>query len=335
MRVLEDYARFVLDDSSLCSSLKALRHDFQQYTSAFVGRAILHRDTPNDVGTSSKTTTEASRDDLSHVVTAAGKRLGEALRTIEEYLKIEAPSNASQIERLRYRFYDLEQQIARTLHTQNAQLAAVRLCVLVTQSLCKRPWLEAAEQAILGGADCIQLREKEMESGELLHRAKQLVDLCRAHHVVSIINDRPDIALLAGADGVHVGQGDLPAVEVRKIVGPDKIVGVSTHHLDQVRKAVLDGANYIGVGPIFKSTTKPRDILPGLEYATQVARAELPIPAMGIAGISIDRLDQVLATGLRAVAVSGAVIAADDVRSAAREFKQRLTANEPARMSVP
>src|SRR5205085_1676762 len=141
-----------------------------------------------------------------------------------------------------------------------------------------------------------------------------------------IINDRPDIALLSGADGVHVGQDDLPAAEVRKLIGRDKILGVSTHNIEQARQAILDGADYIGVGPVFKSTTKPRDIHPGLAFAQEVV-TELgeKIPAVAIAGINETNVDEVLATGIRAVAVSSAVIGVENVRNVAKKLKEKLS----------
>jgi thiamine-phosphate pyrophosphorylase len=257
------------------------------------------------------------------VVTAAGKRLGEALRTIEEYLKTTDPAAASKVEAIRYRFYAVEQQIAQTLRPAGL-FAHVRLYVLITQALCNRPWLEAAELAIEGGADCLQLREKDLESGELLQRARQLVELCRKHRVISIINDRPDIAILSGADGVHVGQGDLPCTEARKLLGRDKIIGVSTHQLEHARQAVRDGADYIGVGPVFHSSTKPRDFLPGLDYARQIAAAKLPIPAIAIAGITTANVDEVIATGVHGIAVTAAVVGAEDICGAAKEFSKHL-----------
>ncbi|MEA2734342.1 MAG: thiamine-phosphate pyrophosphorylase, partial [Humisphaera sp.] len=211
LRVIEDYARFVLDSEELCGSLKSLRHDFASATGGFVSEAILHRDTPGDVGTQTKTVTEQTRDDVAHVVVAAGKRLGEALRTMEEYLKTGDPLRAHLVETIRYRFYDIEQKIAVTLRSAACLFAKVRLYVLITESVCAKPWREVAEQAILGGADCLQLREKNLESGELLSRARELVAICKSNGAISIINDRPDIALLADADGVHVGQDDLPA----------------------------------------------------------------------------------------------------------------------------
>jgi thiamine-phosphate pyrophosphorylase len=323
LRVVEDYCRFVLDDDALSAALKNLRHDLTSATKAVLAGAILHRDTPGDVGTAIKTESEAARAGLSDVVTAAGKRLGEALRAIEEGLKVVSPADAPAVEAIRYRWYDVEQRVALTLRPAARGFADVRLYVLVTASACKLPWLRAAEEAILGGADCLQLREKDLESGELLRRATQLTELCRRHGVLCIINDRPDVALLAGADGVHVGQGDLPAREVRKLIGHDKLLGVSTHDLAQARQAVLDGADYLGVGPFFRSPTKPRDFVAGPVYARQVVE-QIGIPGVAIAGITAENVDQVLETGIRAVAVTAAVMGCQDVRGAARALKARL-----------
>jgi thiamine-phosphate pyrophosphorylase len=324
LRVIEDYARFVLNDNGLCSRLKQLRHDFAKAISSWVEQAVLFRDTPGDVGTTTKTLAEFQRPDVASIIIAAGKRLGEALRTIEEYLKTTSVADAANIERIRYQFYDLELCITRTLRP-TARFANVNLYVLITQSICKRPWLEVAQAAIAGGADCLQLREKDLEAGELLRRATTLTALCHQHQILCIINDRPDIALLANADGVHLGQDDLPPTEARKILAPEKIVGVSTHTLEQAKKAMLDGADYIGAGPVFKSATKTRTILPGLEFARQVA-AQIPLPAVAIAGISEENLDQVLATGIQAIAITAAIAACDDPRGATARLKAKITA---------
>jgi thiamine-phosphate pyrophosphorylase len=324
LRVAEDYARFVLNSGDLAGGLKLIRHDIAEVLRPWTAEAIIHRDTPGDVGTGIKTEGERQREDLAAIVTAAGKRMGEALRSIEEFLKLAEPGDAARIEALRYRFYDLEQKIALTLRPAN-RFGGVRLYVLITESACNAPWFKTAEMAIEGGADCIQLREKSLESGEFLARATKLAQLCRRHGVICIINDRPDIAVLADADGVHVGQQDLPAQEARKIVGNRKIVGVSTHNIDQARRAVLDGADYIGVGPIFKSPTKPRDFTAGLEYAAAVAGAkEIAIPKVAIAGIGLENVGEVVTSGICAVAVTAAVAGCDDVRSAARKIKAKL-----------
>jgi thiamine-phosphate pyrophosphorylase len=329
LRVMEDYARFIANDGPLAAAIKELRHGLAEVLGPVLAEAVMHRDTPGDVGTTNKTPAELVRPDAGAVAIAAGKRLSEALRSIEEFLKTISPADAAAVETLRYRGYDVEQRLARSLRPAD-RFASVRLYVLVTERHCRGgDWLAAGEAALAGGADCLQLREKELDGGELLRRARLFVELCRRYNALSIINDRADVAFLAGADGVHVGQQDLPAREARRIVGPGKIVGVSTHALSQARQAVADGADYIGVGPVFHSATKPREILPGLELARQIA-AEITVPAVAIAGIALQNVDEVLQTGVRAVAVCAAVMEQDDVAAAARAFKERLAAGRVA-----
>ncbi|MGN6724352.1 MAG: thiamine phosphate synthase [Tepidisphaeraceae bacterium] len=329
MRVIEDYARFVLNHGELCQTLKAMRHRFQGITAPLQAQAIAARDTAGDVGTGLTTESERTRESLGSVLTAACKRLAEALRTIEEYTKLTDPAAAAQIEQLRYQGYDIERAILLTLSPGRERMRGVVLYVLVTESLCRANWLATTEAALLGGADCVQLREKNLEGAELLRRARALVALCRRYNALCIINDRPDIALLSDADGVHVGQGDLPARETRQMLGPDKIVGVSTHAIEQARQAVLDGADYVGVGPIFPSTTKVKSTLAGLSYAEAAAK-ELPIPAVAISGISASNASLLRRAGVRAAAVSSAVIGADDPQAAARMLKQALMSDPAA-----
>jgi thiamine-phosphate pyrophosphorylase len=275
------------------------------------------------VGTGIKTEAEQQRQNLLAVAIAASKRAEEAARALGEYLKILQPPAAIWMENLRYQLYDIEQAVLMRLRPQS-RMAGVRLYVLITESFCKQPWLKTAELAIDGGANCLQLREESLTDRELLQRARQLVDLCRSRGIPCIINNRPDIALAAKADGVHLGQDDLPVHDARRIVGLERIIGISTHNLPQAHQAVADGADYIGVGPIFKSHTKPRDFLPGLEYAEAAAR-QIPIPAIGIAGITAENVDQVRRTGIKAIAVTAAVTASEDVAGAARQLKKLLT----------
>lgn len=325
LRVLEDWARFVRNDAQLASTVKNLRHAVTAATMRLGDDLMLHRDTPGDVGTAIKTDSEAHRADTADVIRAAAKRVGEALRCLAEFAKTHDAALAAELESIRYRFYDVELTFVRMLRPPLHRIADVRLYVLITASCCRGDWLTAAEEAIRGGADCIQLREKDIDSRELLARAQAIVKICRRHDVPCIINDRPDIALLAGADGVHVGQTDLPAAEVRKLLGRDAIVGVSTHNLEQARQAVRDGADYIGVGPIFRSPTKPREFVAGPAFAREVA-GQIDIPAVAIAGITMENVEQVLATGIKAVAVTAAVLGAADVRAAAAELKARMHA---------
>jgi thiamine-phosphate pyrophosphorylase len=324
LRVVEDFVRFGLNDAGLSQALKSIRHELALTTASVADRAVAHRDVGADVGTAISTPSEGARPGERELVLANCKRLGESLRSIEEHLKLLDPAVAGAVEQLRYRFYTVEASIAQRLRPLATRFAQVRLYVLITESACNGDWLVAAKSAIAGGADCLQLREKGMDGGELLRRAHLLVQLCHQHDILCIINDRADIAILSGADGVHLGQSDLSVRDARHLVG-DKLVGISTHEIAHARQAVEDGADYLGVGPIFRSPTKPRDFVAGLDYARQVA-SEIPLPAVGIAGITIENLDPVLATGLKAVAVTQAVAGAEDVEAAAREFKAKLTA---------
>ncbi len=327
LRVTEDYARFVLEDGRLCGQIKELRHDLAAATREVAAEAILHRDTPGDPGRVNKTDAEMRRDDLADVVTAAGKRLGEALRAIEEYLKTISPAQAMMVESIRYRSYTVEQELALTFQPSH-RFDSVQLYVLITESICRRPWLQTAELALLGGADCLQLREKETEAGELLHRARLLTELCRRHGALCIINDRPDVALLSGADGVHLGQDDLPATEARKILGRSALIGVSTHNVAQAHRAQTDGADYIGVGPCFVSGTKPRGYVAGLDWLSEVVK-KVRIPAVAIAGISGTNVDEVMRAGVRRIAVTDAVAASEDPLAAAKALKLRLCEPQP------
>jgi thiamine-phosphate pyrophosphorylase len=319
VRVMEDYARFVLDDAAGSSLLKGFRHDFATAVRMLSADGLLAaRDTPNDVGTAITTPAEGQRGDARDVFTAAAKRLPEALRTIEEYGKIVSPDFAARIEALRYRAYELEARIA-SRGERVARLAKCRLYVIVTASLCRGDWLEVTRQAIDGGAGCIQLREKGLEDGDLLRRARQLVAVCRERGVLCIINDRPDIARLADADGVHLGQTDMSVGDARRIVGADRLIGLSTHNPDQLREAIAIAPDYIAVGPMFPSTTKPQDHVPGVALLAE-AVASTHIPIVPIGGIIPANLPTLRSAGASRVCVCSAVIAAEDVAAAARAF---------------
>jgi thiamine-phosphate pyrophosphorylase len=329
LRVVEDVVRFVFNDARLSQRLKNIRHTLSGATAAAENQAIFFRDTPGDVGTSIKTGRELSRQNLAELLTSNCKRVGEALRSIEECLKVSGaiengPSVASAVERARYDFYEIERLLALRIRPAAQRLIdrPMRLYVVLSESVCRLDWMTSAKQAIAGGADVLQLREKNLDGGEFLRRAKALASLCRDHNVLFVVNDRADIAVLSDADGVHVGQTDLPLAEVRKMVG-DKLVGVSTHEIAYATAAQDGGADYIGVGPVFRSSTKPREIDPGLPYAREVAQ-QITIPSVAIAGITIDNVHQVLATGLKGVAVSSAVLSTENVESATRALRERM-----------
>jgi thiamine-phosphate pyrophosphorylase len=324
VRVLEDYTRFALDDAFLSRLLKQLRHDFAAAIQLLPSALLLEaRDTPGDVGAAISTAAEWQRQSLEAVVQANAKRLQEALRSLEEYGKVLSSEFAERVEQLRYASYTLERALVQGRAARD-RLASTRLCVLVTDALCRASLVGTVKEAILGGAQMIQLREKDMDDRTFLARARDLRKLTRDGGVLLIINDRPDIARLCEADGVHLGQDDLPIHEARRILGHDALIGVSTHNLEQVRRAVLEGASYLGVGPTFPSQTKKFDALAGLEFVKN-AVAETSLPAFAIGGINLDNISQVIAAGAKRVAVSNAVCVAADPRAAAAKLCQHLS----------
>ncbi len=182
------------------------------------------------------------------------------------------------------------------------------------------------EAVLAGGGRLVQLREKTMPLAELFTLAQRLARRCREVGALFIVNDRADLALAAGADGLHVGQDDLPAREARAILRPGMILGVSTHDAEQARRAVADGADYVAVGSIFPTTTKAGFQLVGPELIRRV-RPEVPVPLVGIGGITADNAPAVLAAGADGVAVISALCAAPDPEAATRAFLARITPN--------
>jgi len=322
LRVLEDYVRFALDDRMLTEELKQMRHGLVQALQPLPWVDLLEsRDTPHDVGTDLTAALEAQRESPAAVVTANAKRLQESLRSLEEFGKVFDPMVGAAIEALRYRSYTLEKILAKRLRGQG-RLADALLYVLVTESLCKHSLLGTVREAIEGGADVIQLREKDLTDRQLLAKARDVGALCRDHGRIFIVNDRPDIAILADADGVHLGQDDLPLRETRQLLG-QKIVGVSAHDLEQLRAAAQEGADYVGIGPTFPSQTKSFAAFPGLAFVEAAAR-ETSLPAFVLGGVNLERLDQILHAGGLRIAVSHAICAADDPRRMAALFRKKL-----------
>lgn len=322
-RVVEDYARFVMDDAHLARLTKELRHGIAAAGGVLpLADRLACRDTPGDVGTAISTASEGQRADAWAVCTASLGRLQEAIRSLEEYGKTIDPTLGARFERLRYDAYTLAAGIGGTKRGRE-RLGDARLYVLIDGADSPDAFEERIETLCQAGVDVLQLRDKSLDDRTLVERARLLASLCRRHGVTSIVNDRADIAVAAGADGVHVGQEELTVADARAVVGPGRLVGVSTHSIEQARAAVLAGADYLGVGPTFPSTTKSFTVFPGLEFVRQVA-AETTLPAFAIGGITGANVGEVVTAGLRRVAVSGAVTGASDPQAIVESFRTAL-----------
>ena len=319
LRVVEDYARFALDDAAAAARIKQSRHDLRRIAESLgADRLLGARHVAGDVGRDVKTESEARRDTTRDVVRAAFARFGEATRALGEYGKLVDPPAAQLAELLRYRAYDLEQRLL-LRGPLCARLRAVRLYVIITEEHCRDDWLATVESAIAGGAACIQLREKHLSDAELLRRAEQVRELARANNALFVINDRPDIARLARADGVHVGQDDLSVEQARRIGGGNLLVGKSTHNPEQFEAALREEPDYIAVGPMFPSPTKPREPVAGPDtLAAAAQRTEIPL--IGIGGITSENAARVVKAGASGVCVCSAVVAESDAAAAAREL---------------
>jgi len=315
LRVMEEYARFVLEDATLSGALKQARHDLAGIVASALGDTpIRRREIVADVGRALTTPTESRRETAADVAVAAGKRLSEAVRVLEEFGKTIDPSLGVRMENLRYAAYELERRLRITTEARR-RFQGVGLYVLITSALCRGDWPATAEAALRGGAQCLQLREKELSDAQLLDRAKRLVGLSHEHRALAIINDRADIAAASGADGVHLGQDDVSVAAARRVLGSDAIVGKSTHTESQVSAAIDEGPDYIAVGPMFPTSTKPQDHVAGPQTLA-LARARTGVPLVAIGGITPENASPVLAAGATCLCVCSSVIGADEPEAA-------------------
>lgn len=209
---------------------------------------------------------------------------------------------------------------------RRSRLAGSRLYVLLTSSLCRIPIRKAAELALRGGADILQLREKDLSDREVLALAHDICGMAHEAGALFIVNDRSDIACLVNADGVHLGQTDIPPVAARAVLGDDFIIGVSTHNIDQARQAVQDRADYIGVGPMFPTATKGYDRGLGADYIREAASVS-DIPLVAIGGITLERVPELIAAAPKQrliIAVSSAILQSKDIQAATQRFKSAI-----------
>ena len=190
-----------------------------------------------------------------------------------------------------------------------------------------RSLTDVIEEAIIGGANIIQLRDKTSSKLEVLEKARALRWLTKEYDVPFIVNDHIDVAIAVDADGVHLGQDDLPLEEARKILGPEKIIGISTHSIDQAKAAENGGADYIGVGPVFPTGTKADVVDPVTTQYVKEAVEQINIPFVAIGGIKLHNVDQVLKAGARSVCAVSEIVGAPDVKSVCRQFLEKIEAS--------
>lgn len=323
LRVVEDYVRFRHDHGIISGELKEIRHELTKALNYLnQHRWAASRDSINDVGALGKLASERHRGSMEDVVRANLKRVEESLRSLEEYSKLIDQELSLAISRCRYRMYTVEKSLEALIEGRH-RLEEAELYLLVTASQCRYGAEETIRHAIEKGVDVIQIREKDREGGDLLRYAEKVREWTAASGTLFIVNDRVDIAAAVGADGVHLGQDDLSVAAARKILGGSGLIGVSTHSLEQARQALFDGADYLGVGPVFPSRTKQFTDFAGLDYVRQAAD-NISIPWFAIGGITAENLNEVVAAGARRVAVSSTICQAPDPRGVTETLKGML-----------
>jgi len=326
IRVIEDFCRFALNSTALFERARQLRHQLSAAIGKLdAGQLISSRDTLSDVGACKPINEKLSRNSLNDCVTAGCKRLSEALRTLGEMSQIQNRSAAETIEKLRFDAYALEKDIV-LIGVPTEKFKKVELYVVITSNL-PADIFSLTGKCSAGGADCIQLRAKNVDDDRLFATAVEFVHICKDAGVLSIINDRVDIAVAAGADGVHLGQNDLPVQQAHNLELSPLIVGKSTHSLKELSSACKESPAYISLGPVFASPTKPDVKVAGLDYVRQAAKklADTGIANVAIGGIILENVEEVLDAGATAVAICSAVAKSADPARLCRNLKEKIS----------
>jgi len=342
LRVLEDVARFVLNDATLSQQLRSTRHSLAEVGESLGIILLEERDSKHDVGRenviarppsvianrpsviASRRRSNLSRQsypDLASLVGANANRVEESLRVLEELAKLGELSSkldAAKFEKVRFRLYSVEKEMVSRLTRQDKLKELTGLYVIVDrQVLGSRDELEVAREVIQGGAKVIQLRDKQRSMVELLPVAERLRKLCLKAGILFIINDYLDLALAVDADGLHIGYGDLPVHVARRELPAAKIIGSSVTTVSRAIEAGDEGADYISVGSMFPTESKEGAIVVGLDMLKQVREA-VSSPVVAIGGIDKSNVGEVIAAGADCVAVISAVLCTPDVKKATK-----------------
>jgi thiamine-phosphate pyrophosphorylase len=315
LRVVEEWCRFGLNQAKLTEECKALRQETAQWHHASIRAA---RDTANDPGTDLTHAQEAARASIEAVLLANFGRVQEGMRVLEEFGKLYDPAMGAAFKQMRYQVYQLESQLLVYGRYQKLLQAQLYLVTSPQDDL-----LATVEAALEGGVPLVQYRDKNADDTVRMDQAQALRDLCHRFGALFIMNDRVDIALAVNADGVHLGQQDIPIALARQILGPDRLIGRSTTNPEEMKRAIAEGADYIGVGPVYETPTKPGKVAAGLEYVRHAVN-HATVPWFAIGSINPNNIKEVLEAGARSVAVVRAIMEAEQPTLVTQYFLSQL-----------
>lgn len=302
LRIIEEWCRFGLNNSQFTNLCKQLRQELGQWHSDEIRAA---RDTPNDPGTELTHPQEEQRANITEVLRSNFCRVQEALRVLEEYGKLYSTAMAAACKQMRYQVYTLESNLIGHQRHQRLQQSYLYLVTSPVENL-----FAAVEAALEGGLTLVQYRDKTTDDLTRIRTAERLKQLCHRYNALFILNDRVDLALAVDADGVHLGQEDLPIAFARELLGSQKIIGRSTKNPQEMQRAIQEGADYIGIGPVYETPTKAGRAAAGLDYVRH-AVSQSTIPWFAIGGINPENLSEVISAGAERVAVVRAIMEAE------------------------
>lgn len=319
LRVLEDLSRFYFGREKVTKSIKLLRHRVRK---TYVSDELLKaRDSINDIGLGvSKECNVDNKENIDDLINANFKRVQEALRTIEEVLKVMGNNKESKaFEEMRFLSYAIEKIYRKRDFFFHNDIYAIT----GEEFSNGRTTLDVVRELLKAEVKIIQYREKKKDKKTKYEECKAIMDMCQKANAIFIVNDDIDIAAAINAPGVHIGQEDMPIEEVRKLV-PNAIIGVSTHNKEQALKAVKDGADYIGVGPIFNTTSK-EDVeeSEGLNYLKWVSE-NIPVDYVAIGGIKEHNIREVKNAGARTFAMISEVVGVENINEKVKSIRRTL-----------
>jgi thiamine-phosphate pyrophosphorylase len=303
LRIIEEWCRFALNNAHMANECKQMRQELGMWHTPEMRGA---RNTSGDVGTGLTHPLEEERAGVEELLQANLCRVQEALRVLEEYGKLYSASLSLGCKQMRYRVYALESNLL--TYRRRQMLSAAKL-YLVTSS--HPDLLMRVEAALQGGLTLVQYRDKEINDSDRLSIAYLLCQLCHDYGALFILNDRVDLALAVDADGVHLGQQDIPISLARQLLGSQKIIGRSTTNPEEMARAIREGADYIGVGPVYATPTKPGKAAAGLEYVEYAAK-HATVPWFAIGGIDSNNISNVVDAGASGIAVVRAIMDSEE-----------------------
>lgn len=321
LRVLEEFARLSLNDATLTQQLKNMRHEMTGVDARLQEQLIRARDSAGDIGADMEVPGEETLRDTPSAIIANARRVQESLRVMEELAKTTGlPLDSDKYRRSRFALYTVEKTLLFRMLRRDKMKRLTGLYVIIDAAMLRgKSHAEATLQAIRGGAKVIQLRDKKHSKKELLPIAEEMKKQCDEHNVLFIVNDYLDVVVGVDADGLHVGEEDLPVVVARRLLPVDKILGASARTVAMAIAAADDGADYLGVGAMYPTTTHAKTVVVGPGRIKEI-RKKVDLPIVAIGGINKDNLKEVMKAGADAAAVISAVLGTAGIEKAARQL---------------